>query len=79
MKENLRFFEKFSNIFTKFSRNFKEKFRKLWKHAFVGGLGSCAPEASEIIKILLEKLMETCKFSSIMSDFLLKKASLNKK
>ena len=39
-----------------------EKFRNLWKYAFVGGSARReAPEASENIQKLGEKSMKTCK------------------
>ena len=50
----MRFFENVLKIVAKFSLKFREKFRKFWKYAFVGDSGD-APEASEIIKILVEK------------------------
>ena len=54
-------FWRFFKILSKFSRKFREKFRKFGKYAFVGGSGAEPPEASEIIKNLVEKSMETCK------------------
>ena len=42
-----------------------EKFRKFWKYGFVGGSGADPPEASENIKKLVEKSMETCKILKI--------------
>ena len=49
-------------ILSKFSRKFREKFRKLWKYAFIGVRGGAEPpEASEIIKNLVEKAMAICK------------------
>ena len=70
---NLQFFDNFIGnfaifwkFFSKFSRKFMKKFRKFWKYAFVGVQGTEPPEASEIIKNLVEKSMETCKLLKIL-------------
>ena len=43
VKEILRFFEKVFKILSKFSRKFREQFRKLWKYAFVLVRGRSPP------------------------------------
>ena len=60
---------KFFKILTKLSRKFREKFSKFWKYAFVGVSGGGPPEASEMIKNLVEKSMETCNFLKIFMNF----------
>ena len=60
-------FLKIFEIFSKFTRKFREKFRKFWKYAFVGGSGAKPPEASDIFKNLVEKSMETCKLKVFMN------------
>ena len=55
IKEILRFFEEIFKILSKLLRNFREKFREFWKYAFVRGSWGGFPEASEIIKKLVEK------------------------
>ena len=81
-KEILRFFENVVNILSKFSRKFREKFRKFWKYGFIWVRGADPPEASEnIFKKLGEKSMEAWKFwkfSRIFSEFWLLKANFNK-
>ena len=70
VKDKLRkIFERFDEIFAKII----EKFRKIWKYELYGVWREEAPEASEIIKILVEKSTENCKVSSTMSDSLLGK------
>ena len=67
----MRFFErilKFIEIFAKIM----EKHRKFWKYAFLGGSNGRippSPEASEIIKNLFEKSMETCKPLKIFINY----------
>ena len=57
-------------MFSKLSRKFREKFRKFREYAFVGGSGAEPIEASEIIKKLVEKSMETCKILKIFMNHL---------
>ena len=71
--ENLPFLT-FVENFIKFSQKFGQKIRKFSKYAFVGGSGVESPEASEFIKNLLEKSMETSNFwnfALIMREFFL--------
>ena len=46
-----------------------EKFRKFRKYGFVGGSGAEPPEASENIKKLVEKSVETGKILKIFMNF----------
>ena len=55
-KEILRFFK----MLSKFSRKFREIFRKFCKYAFVGVRGAEPLESNDIIKNVVEKSMETC-------------------
>ena len=67
-------FLKFFKILSKYSRKFREKFRKC---GFLGG----PPKLPKIFKKLVEKAMETGKiwrFPWIFSEFWLENANLNK-
>ena len=76
LKEILLFFQKSLKSLSKFSRKFEETFRYFQKFGFLGVRGG-APEASEIIKNLVEKSMEPCKllknFHEFLANFDLKK------
>ena len=47
---------------TKCLRKCRENLSKFWKYAFVGGSGGGALEASDFIKNLVEKSMESSNF-----------------
>ena len=69
-----KLFRKFCDFFkflSKFSRKFKEKFRKFWKYAFVGS-------SSKNNKNLVEKSMKTSKILKIFMNFYSKKLILIK-
>ena len=66
---NFAIFWKFFKIWSKFSLEFRENFRKCWKYGFVGGLGGGDPEASENIKKVVEKSMENCKILKLFMKF----------
>ena len=57
-------------ILSKFSQKFREKVRKFSKYGLVEGWGRSPPEASENIKKLVRKSMETNKMSKILHEFL---------
>ena len=69
-------------MLSKFSRKFREKFRKFWKYGFEGGSGGGPPEASENIKKSSRKIngklqnFET--FHETLANFDLKKRILIK-
>ena len=74
LKEILRFFEnfiKFYRDFLKFYRHFRENLENFGNmHSYeVWGTETPPPEASEIIKNLVEKSMETCKILKIFMNF----------
>ena len=60
LKGNFEIFWKFFKILSKFSRKFGEKFRKLWKYAFVGVRGRSPPKLAKLLKTV-EKSTETRK------------------
>ena len=65
----------------KFSRKFREKFRKFWKSGFVGGSGAEPLEASENIKNTRKikgKLQSFETFHEILANFEYKKLILIK-
>ena len=65
---NFEIFWKFFKIWSKFSRKFRENFRKLWKYGFVGG-GAEPPDANENIKKVVEKSIENCKILKLFMKF----------
>ena len=65
----MRFIENLLKFLSKFSRKFREKFRKFWKYACRGGSGAEPSEASEIIKNIVEKSMETCILLKIFINY----------